>query len=124
MEVPSACHCHELCIQYAGVGCRSYKFEVGNRPRTFAEKIAAIRKDMGCANADPSGCPCDPDGVGLASYSCPSADDTLWESDGQMCVKLYPDMDQDWNKWPEGYDYPADYGLGCKVHIEPGSYHC
>jgi hypothetical protein len=26
LDVPSACHCHELCITHTGSGCRSYKF--------------------------------------------------------------------------------------------------
>lgn len=105
------------------------------KPKTGAEVVASYRAEKGCPNANPTGCVCVPNGQ--PQYACPVAAETLWDSDGKMCIRAMADKDSTWAK--HNWSYPADHFSTCEIPsgagqptnprgdkrwIEPGSYDC
>merc|ERR1712232_643875 len=76
-----------------------------------------------CMQQNDNGCDCLASN-GQSQFDCPDWKVTGWQSGGKKCVRAHPDEYEDWTKHPNGWAYPADYGVGCKKHPEPGSYHC
>jgi len=92
------------------------------RAMTNEEVVLAERKKLGCADANPTACSCTDNGA--PSVQCKPESETLWASTANSpdCVVAKPDVDENWTK--HEWHYPKDYGATCKVHKEPGSYHC
>jgi len=90
-------------------------------PKTDASDIYLYRQRLGCRTANPTSCTCISQPQNPSS--CPARSTTLWASDGQQCITVTPDKDQNGAK--HDWFYPSSYGSTCgSTSVEVGSFAC
>jgi len=89
--------------------------------------MVALRTLLNCPNPStaPTNCSCA--GHNEPSIACNTTQKALWDgswaSAAADCIKVTPDMQDDWGK--HDFHYPSNYANTCaQSGKEPGSYHC